>query len=82
LLGDAWISYSVYIVKLNKMLREPKTDLIHRVVKTVGRKKAIELLIQTAEVEQSGGLMIVVSNTFSIPKKNEHMTFKFCPWGN
>ncbi|XP_038660907.1 phosphorylated adapter RNA export protein [Scyliorhinus canicula] len=40
-------------------LREPKTDLIHRVVKTVGRKKAIELLIQTAEVEQSGGLMIV-----------------------
>ncbi|XP_060700828.1 phosphorylated adapter RNA export protein [Hemiscyllium ocellatum] len=40
-------------------LREPKTDLIHRVVKTIGRKKAIELLIQTAEVEQNGGLMIV-----------------------
>ncbi|XP_067886044.1 phosphorylated adapter RNA export protein isoform X2 [Heterodontus francisci] len=40
-------------------LREPKTDLIHRIVKTIGKKKAIELLIQTAEVEQSGGLMIV-----------------------
>ncbi|XP_020369702.2 phosphorylated adapter RNA export protein [Rhincodon typus] len=40
-------------------LREPKTDLIHRVVKIIGRKKAIELLIQTAEVEQNGGLMIV-----------------------
>ncbi|XP_067839156.1 phosphorylated adapter RNA export protein isoform X1 [Heptranchias perlo] len=40
-------------------LREPKTDLVHRVVKAIGRKKAIELLIQTAEIEQNGGLMIV-----------------------
>ncbi|XP_051876394.1 phosphorylated adapter RNA export protein [Pristis pectinata] len=40
-------------------LREPKAALIHRVVKAVGKKKAIELLMQTAEVEQNGGLMIV-----------------------
>ncbi|XP_072137178.1 phosphorylated adapter RNA export protein [Mobula birostris] len=39
-------------------LREPKAALIHRVVQTIGKKKAIELLIQTAEVEQNGGLMI------------------------
>ncbi|XP_078253126.1 phosphorylated adapter RNA export protein [Rhinoraja longicauda] len=40
-------------------LREPKTALIHRVVKAIGKKKAIELLTQTTEVEQNGGLMIV-----------------------
>ncbi|KAM8961766.1 phosphorylated adapter RNA export protein [Pelodytes ibericus] len=40
-------------------LREPKKDLIQRVVKTVGAKKAIELLMETAEVEQNGGLFIM-----------------------
>lgn len=40
-------------------LREPKKDLIERVVKTIGTKKAIELLIETAEVEQNGGLFVV-----------------------
>ncbi|MEE6507776.1 hypothetical protein FKM82_030701 [Ascaphus truei] len=30
-----------------------------RIVKTVGTKKAIELLMETAEVEQSGGLFIM-----------------------
>ncbi|XP_032873431.1 phosphorylated adapter RNA export protein [Amblyraja radiata] len=40
-------------------LREPKTALIQRVVTAIGKKKAIELLVQTAEVEQNGGLMIV-----------------------
>ncbi|XP_053159129.1 phosphorylated adapter RNA export protein [Hemicordylus capensis] len=40
-------------------LCEPKKDLIVRVVKTIGKKKAIELLMETAEVEQNGGLFIV-----------------------
>ncbi|XP_018427212.1 PREDICTED: phosphorylated adapter RNA export protein isoform X2 [Nanorana parkeri] len=40
-------------------LHEPKKDLIERVVKTIGTKKAIELLIETAEVEQNGGLFIM-----------------------
>ncbi|NP_001089584.1 uncharacterized protein LOC734641 [Xenopus laevis] len=40
-------------------LREPKKDLIERVVKILGTKKAIELLMETAEVEQSGGLFIM-----------------------
>ncbi|XP_075035075.1 phosphorylated adapter RNA export protein isoform X2 [Mixophyes fleayi] len=40
-------------------LHEPKKDLMQRVVKTIGTKKAIELLIETAEVEQNGGLFIL-----------------------
>ncbi|XP_074993399.1 phosphorylated adapter RNA export protein isoform X4 [Calonectris borealis] len=40
-------------------LCEPKKDLIARVVKIIGKRKAIELLMETAEVEQNGGLFIV-----------------------
>ncbi|XP_029475279.1 phosphorylated adapter RNA export protein [Rhinatrema bivittatum] len=40
-------------------LREPKKDLISQVVKIIGKRKAIELLMETAEVEQSGGLFIM-----------------------
>ncbi|XP_019410750.1 PREDICTED: phosphorylated adapter RNA export protein isoform X2 [Crocodylus porosus] len=40
-------------------LREPKKDLIVRVVKIIGTRKAIELLMETAEVEQNGGLFVV-----------------------
>ncbi|XP_077200562.1 phosphorylated adapter RNA export protein isoform X2 [Paroedura picta] len=40
-------------------LFEPKKDLIVRVVKIIGKKKAIELLMETAEVEQNGGLLIM-----------------------
>ncbi|KAM9100626.1 phosphorylated adapter RNA export protein isoform X1 [Sarcophilus harrisii] len=40
-------------------LQEPKKDLITRVVKIIGNKKAIELLMETAEVEQNGGLLIM-----------------------
>lgn len=41
-------------------LQEPKKDLIARVVRILGNKKAIELLMETAEVEQNGGLFIMV----------------------
>ncbi|XP_013204873.1 phosphorylated adapter RNA export protein [Microtus ochrogaster] len=41
-------------------LQEPKKDLIARVVRILGTKKAIELLMETAEVEQNGGLFIMV----------------------
>lgn len=37
-------------------LQEPKTDLIERVVKVIGKKKAIELLGETAMLEESGGV--------------------------
>ncbi|XP_033886833.3 phosphorylated adapter RNA export protein-like [Acipenser ruthenus] len=40
-------------------LREPKKDLLERVVKSIGKKKAIELLMETSEVEQSGGLLTI-----------------------
>ncbi|XP_044515323.1 phosphorylated adapter RNA export protein-like [Gracilinanus agilis] len=40
-------------------LQEPKKDLIARIVRIIGNKKAIELLMETAEVEQNGGLLIM-----------------------
>ncbi|XP_060764653.1 phosphorylated adapter RNA export protein isoform X2 [Neoarius graeffei] len=40
-------------------LMEPKKELIERVVKVIGTKKAIELLSETATIEQSGGLYTV-----------------------
>uniref|UniRef100_A0A8C6FNM6 Phosphorylated adapter RNA export protein n=1 Tax=Moschus moschiferus TaxID=68415 RepID=A0A8C6FNM6_MOSMO len=40
-------------------LQEPKKDLIAQVVRITGNKKAIELLMETAEVEQNGGLFIM-----------------------
>ncbi|NP_001003995.1 phosphorylated adapter RNA export protein [Danio rerio] len=40
-------------------LMEPKKDLIERVVRVIGNKKAIELLSETATIEQSGGLYTV-----------------------
>ncbi|XP_006020781.1 phosphorylated adapter RNA export protein isoform X2 [Alligator sinensis] len=46
-------------------LREPKKDLIVRVVKIIGTRKAIELLMETAEVEQNGGLFVVHWSGFS-----------------
>lgn len=47
-------------------LQEPKKDLIARVVSIIGNKKAIELLMETAEVEQNGGLFIMVRLTVSL----------------
>ncbi|XP_026884272.2 phosphorylated adapter RNA export protein [Electrophorus electricus] len=40
-------------------LMEPKKELIERVVKVIGIKKAIELLSETATIEQNGGLYTV-----------------------
>ncbi|XP_076876129.1 phosphorylated adapter RNA export protein [Brachyhypopomus gauderio] len=40
-------------------LMEPKRELIERVVRVIGTKKAIELLSETATVEQNGGLYTV-----------------------
>ncbi|XP_054480799.1 phosphorylated adapter RNA export protein [Anoplopoma fimbria] len=37
-------------------LREPKKDLIERIVTIIGKKKAIELLGETATLEESGGV--------------------------
>ncbi|KAM4523074.1 phosphorylated adapter RNA export protein [Fundulus diaphanus] len=37
-------------------LQEPKKDLIERVVQVVGKKKAIELLGETATLEENGGM--------------------------
>ncbi|XP_039401145.1 phosphorylated adapter RNA export protein isoform X1 [Mauremys reevesii] len=45
--------------EISYRLREPKKDLIARIVKIIGNKKAIELLMETAEVEQNGGLFIM-----------------------
>ncbi|KAF4107855.1 phosphorylated adapter RNA export protein isoform X2 [Onychostoma macrolepis] len=40
-------------------LMEPKKDLVERVVRVIGKKKAIELLSETATIEQTGGLYTV-----------------------
>ncbi|KAF5901943.1 phosphorylated adapter RNA export protein, partial [Clarias magur] len=40
-------------------LKEPKKELIERVVNVIGTKKAIELLSETATIEQNGGLYTV-----------------------
>lgn len=40
-------------------LQEPKIDLIERVVKVIGKKKAIELLGETATLEETGGVYTV-----------------------
>ncbi|KAK2870724.1 hypothetical protein Q8A67_023251 [Cirrhinus molitorella] len=40
-------------------LMEPKKDLMERVVRVIGKKKAIELLFETATIEQNGGLYTV-----------------------
>ncbi|XP_028829948.1 phosphorylated adapter RNA export protein [Denticeps clupeoides] len=47
------------IEEITHRLSEPKMDLISRVVKTIGSKKAIELLYETATIEQNGGLYTV-----------------------
>lgn len=40
-------------------LQEPKKDLIERVVKVIGKKKAIELLGETATLEETGGVYTI-----------------------
>lgn len=54
------VPFVVFFFSPSLRLCEPKKDLIARVVKIVGKRKAIELLMETAEVEQNGGLFIVV----------------------
>jgi len=44
---------------------EPKKDLMERVVRVIGKKKAIELLSETATIEQTGGLYTVVCTKLS-----------------
>ena len=39
---------------------------MERVVRVVGKKKAIELLVETAAVEQSGGIFTMVSSAFRL----------------
>ncbi|XP_030625192.1 phosphorylated adapter RNA export protein isoform X2 [Chanos chanos] len=47
------------IEEIAHRLMEPKKDLMERVVRVIGKKKAIELLYETATVEQNGGLYTV-----------------------
>ncbi|XP_077099550.1 phosphorylated adapter RNA export protein [Siphateles boraxobius] len=47
------------IDEITHRLMEPKKDLIERVVRVIGKKKAIELLSETATIEQNGGLYTV-----------------------
>ncbi|KAG7322282.1 hypothetical protein KOW79_013628 [Hemibagrus wyckioides] len=47
------------IEEIAHRLMEPKMELIERVVNVIGTKKAIELLSETATIEQNGGLYTV-----------------------
>jgi len=49
----------VVVSGIATILREPKLDLIARTVKTVGKKKALELLAMTEDIEECGGMMTV-----------------------
>lgn len=53
----------MFLVLLERLM-EPKKELIERVVKVIGSKKALELLSETATIEQTGGLYTVVRNEF------------------
>ncbi|XP_010887935.2 phosphorylated adapter RNA export protein [Esox lucius] len=44
------------IEEIAHRLQEPKKELIERVVKVIGKKKAIELLQETATLEETGGV--------------------------
>ncbi|KAM7377892.1 hypothetical protein PAMA_013012 [Pampus argenteus] len=44
------------VEEIARRLREPKVELIERVVNVVGKKKAIELLGETATLEETGGV--------------------------
>ncbi|KAL0965014.1 hypothetical protein UPYG_G00275650 [Umbra pygmaea] len=44
------------IEEIAHRLQEPKLELIERVVRVIGKKKAIELLGETATLEESGGV--------------------------
>lgn len=59
------ITWQIQNFHLSFRLHEPKKDLIARVVKIIGKKKSIELLMKTTEVEQNGGLLIMVRNNLS-----------------
>jgi len=48
--------------EIAKHLREPNVDLISRCVQTLGKKKALELLYATEDVQQKGGMLTAVSN--------------------
>jgi hypothetical protein len=50
--------------EIAKHLREPNVDLICRCVQTLGKKKALELLYATEDVQQRGGMLTAVSYSF------------------
>lgn len=45
-----------------KHLKEPKSDLIRRVVNVLGRKKALEFLYATEDIQENGGMLTTVNN--------------------
>jgi hypothetical protein len=46
--------------EIAKHLREPNVELISRCVQTLGKKKALELLYATEDVQQKGGMLTAV----------------------
>ncbi|XP_046554166.1 phosphorylated adapter RNA export protein-like [Haliotis rubra] len=48
----------VVVDAIVEVLDEPKVDLITRIVKRLGQKKGIQLLRQTEDVEDSGGMLV------------------------
>uniref|UniRef100_A0AAZ3PF53 Phosphorylated adapter RNA export protein n=1 Tax=Oncorhynchus tshawytscha TaxID=74940 RepID=A0AAZ3PF53_ONCTS len=47
------------IEEIAHRLQEPKKELIERIVRVIGKKKAIELLGETATLEETGGVYIM-----------------------
>lgn len=55
------------IAGIAAILREPKKDLLGRVVSTLGIKKSIELLRKTEDIEEAGGMMTLDSSRRRTP---------------
>ena len=48
--------------EITRQLREPKDDIIQRCVKVLGKKKALELLYATEDIQTRGGMLTTEGN--------------------
>ena len=60
ILANEFDSDELVTKEIAKHLKEPKLELIKRVVSVLGRKKALELLYATEDVQESGGMLTSV----------------------
>ena len=62
ILANEFDSDELVTKEIAKHLNEPKLELIKRVVSVLGKKKALELLYATEDIQESGGMLTSVKN--------------------